>query len=317
MTVPEKLERVAVVGCGLMGHGIAQVFAAAGRPVTLIGRREESLATALERIEASLAEFERHALLKASDREAARARIITSTDIKKASEAQLVIEAVPFQRELQREIFSQLDEVCAPPAVIASTSGEIISRIYDRMRRPERAVAAHFWYPAQLIPIVEICGGPKTDPEVVTWLRNVIETIGKVPAVVEREVDGFIGNRIQFAMLREAWSMWANGIASAQDIDAVVRNTLGRRLSVTGPIESAEVGGLDTLHAFGAFLFPSLETSSDPPAKVTALVEAGCRGLPNGRGIYDWSRRDGKGLVAARVAMLFRHLRFDQERKSE
>lgn len=317
MVTPDKLETIAVVGCGLMGHGIAQVFAVAGYPVLLIGRREESLTSALERIEASLTEFERQGLLKPDDKQAARQRIVTSTDIHLAADAQLIIEAVPFNRELQREIFRQLDEVCPPPAVIASTSGEIISRIYDLMSHPERAVAAHFWYPAQLIPVVEICGGPATAPEVVSWLRQVIEKIGKVPAVVEREVDGFIGNRIQFAMLREAWSMWASGIASAQDIDAVVRNTIGRRLSVTGPIESADVGGLDTLHAFGAFLFPSLETATVPPAKVTALVQAGGRGLPSGQGIYDWTQRDGKALVAARVATLFNHLRMDQARAKE
>jgi 3-hydroxybutyryl-CoA dehydrogenase len=296
-----------------MGHGIAQVFATARLPVTLIGRREESLRTATNRIEASLAEFEEHGLLEAGDGAATRQRITTSTHIVDVAEAQLVIEAVPFERELQREMFRRLDEICAPPTVLASASGELISRVYDRMQHPQRAVAAHFWYPAQLIPVVEICGGPKTDPDVVVWMRNVIGTIGKVPAVVEREVDGFIGNRIQFAMLREAWSMWAEGVASAETIDAVVRNTIGRRLSVTGPIESADLGGLHTIHAFAASLFPALDSSDKPPARVTALAEASGRGLPSRQGIYDWSKRDGIALTAARVEELLRQLGLDEK----
>ncbi len=318
MIVADGLDRVAVVGCGLMGHGIAQVFAVAGLPVTLIGRRDASLATAIARIETSLADFERHGLLSAACAMAAREHITVSTDILRAAEAQLVIEALPFERELQQEMFGRLDEICSPPTVLASASGELISRIYTRMRHPQRAIAAHFWYPAQLMPVVEICAGPKTASDVVTWMKSAIEMVGKVPAILEREVEGFIGNRLQFAMLREAWSMWANDVASAGAIDAVVRNTLGRRLSVTGPIESADAAGLEVMYAFGRMLFPSLDANSRPPTQIADMVEAGHRGLRSGRGVYDWSKRDGPSLVAAREEMLFRHLSLDldDERKS-
>ena len=144
------------------------------------------------------------------------------------------------------------------------------------------------------------------------WLCEVLRAAGKEPVIVDKEVPGFIGNRLQYAILREAWALWAEGAASAEAIDTVMKASLGRRLAITGPIESADIGGLDTLHAFGAYLIPHLTTGSRPASAVTALVEAGHRGLPSGRGVYDWSGRDGAALLEAREEELFRHLARDK-----
>lgn len=124
-------------------------------------------------------------------------------------------------------------------------------------------------------------------------------------------MDGFIVNRLQFAIIREAWSMWSRGIASAEAIDASMRLTLGRRYSVTGPIESAELGGLDIIHMFAEFLFPDLDNITAAPEAVTALVRDGHYGLKTGKGIYDWSQRDGAALLARRADRLFQHLAED------
>ena len=206
-----------------------------------------------------------------------------------AAEAQLVLEAVPAERAVQDEVYGRLDAICPPPAVFASGSGQPASELVSNVRHRGRVVAAHFWYPPQLIPLVEVCAGPETDPDVAPWLCDVLRAAGKEPVIVDKEVPGFIGNRLQYAILREAWALWAEGAASAEAIDTVMKASLGRRLAVTGPIESADVGGLDTLHAFGAYLIPHLTTGSQPASAVTALVEAGHRGLPSGRGVYDWS----------------------------
>jgi 3-hydroxybutyryl-CoA dehydrogenase len=200
------------------------------------------------------------------------------------------------------------DLVCPPPAVLASFSGQPASRLVAQVGRRERVVAAHFWNPPQLIPLVEVCAGPETAPDVVPWLCDVLRAVGKQPVVLDREIDGFIGNRLQFALLREALALWAAGVASAEAIDLAVKASFGRRLAVTGPLESADAGGLDTMHAFAAFLFPDLDRSTVPPAAMGDLVRAGHRGVPSGRGLYDWSRRDGQALVAERVEELFRHL---------
>ena len=209
------------------------------------------------------------------------------------------------------EVFERLDAICDPGIVIGSTSGQPISLMVDRMKHPERAVAIHYVYPAQLIPVVEVCGGPQTSPEVVTWACDMLKSVGQVPAVMNKEVDGFIINRLQFAILREAWSMWADGIASAEAIDTSFKMTLGRRYSVTGPIESAELGGLDIMHTFAEFLLPDLDNSKAPPEALTALVKEGNLGLKSGKGIYDWRERDGQVLLKARVERLFQHLAED------
>lgn len=309
----EEVNQTAIIGNGLMGQGIAQVLARADKSVTLIGRNPDSLSRAMETIRTNFAAFVDRKLTTQEEADAAIARISTTTDYAAAAGADLVIEAVPAVRETQIEVFKRLDQICAPDVVLASTSGQPISLMVGEMKHPERAVAAHFIYPAQLMPLVEVCGGEKTSPEVVDWTCRILESLGQTAAVMEKEVDGFIVNRLQFAIMREAWSMWANGVASAEAIDASMRLTLGRRYSVTGPIESAELGGLDIIHMFGEFLFPDLDNITEPPEEVTRLVRDGHFGLKTGKGIYDWSRRDGAALLAQRADRLFQHLSEDAE----
>ena len=311
MRSPDAIESVAIIGNGLMGQGISQVFARAGKAVRLIGRNPESLAKAMVAIEGNLDAFVSRDLMSGAAASAALARIVTSTDYGDVAGADHVVEAVPAVRELQLDVFEKLDAICGPEIVIGSTSGQPISLMVDRMTHPERAVAIHFVYPAQLIPLVEVCGGPQTSSEVVTWACDMLQAIGQTPARVNKEVDGFILNRLQFAILREAWSMWANGIASAEAIDSSFKLTLGRRYSVTGPIESAELGGLDIMHTFAEFLLPALDNSKAPPEALTALVKEGHLGLKSGTGLYDWRERDGQALLKARADKLFQHLAED------
>jgi len=308
MATPERLLTVAVIGNGLIGHGVAQLFAAAGARVRLIGRRASSLDAAMGKIRQSLDEFARRGLLAPADAEAALGRVRPSTALDDAAGAEMVVEAVTEDLPLKHAIFGDLDRICPPPAVLASSSGQPASRLVARVRHRGRVVAAHFWNPPQLIPLVEVCAGPETDPDVVPWVCDALRRAGKSPVVLDREIDGFIGNRLQFALLREALALWAAGVASAEAIDLAVKTSFGRRLSVTGPLESADVGGLDTMHAFSAFLFPGLDRSTEPPAAMGRLVGEGHRGLPSGRGIYDWSRRDGPALVRERFEELFRQL---------
>ena len=306
----ENVTKVAIIGNGLMGQGISQVCARAGKAVHLIGRNPDSLSRAMEVVEGNFDAFVERDHATRAEAEAAIARITPTTDYDAAANADFVIEAV---RETQIEVFGKLDAICDPGVILASTSGQPISLMVERMTHPERAVAAHFVYPAQLMPLVEVCGGDKTASEVVDWTARFLISIGQTPALMEKEVDGFIVNRLQFAIIREAWSMWANGIASAEAIDASMRLTLGRRYSVTGPIESAELGGLDIIHMFAEFLFPDLDNTPVPPAEVSALVNDGHFGLKTGKGIYDWSQRDGQALLKARADRLFQHLSEEAE----
>ena len=158
-----------------------------------------------------------------------------------------MIEAVTHDMPLKVELFAELDRICPPPTVLATSSGSPASEVHGKVTHRERVIATHFWYPPQLIPLVEVCGSPDTAPDVLQWTCDAVRACGKEPAVIDREIPGFIGNRLQFALLREAWSLWASGAASAEAIDAVIRNSIGRRLGVTGPIESADIGGIGTM----------------------------------------------------------------------
>jgi 3-hydroxybutyryl-CoA dehydrogenase len=303
LSVPERFETLAVVGNGIIGHGVSQVYAVAGKDVVMIGRSGESLARALDNIRASLADFERHDLVTAEEAEAAVARIRTSTDLEDAAGAELVIEAVTHDMALKEGLFGELDRICPQPTVLATSSGSPASEVHGRVQHRERVIATHFWYPPQLIPLVEVCASPATAPEVVDWTCAAVRACGKEPAVIERELPGFIGNRLQFALLREAWSLWASGAASAEAIDACVRMTIGRRLGITGPIESADIGGIATMDAFARGLLPDLDVSPEPPVEVADTVARG--------GVYDWSQRDAAALRAARMEELFRWLAVD------
>lgn len=314
MSVPRDCSTVAVIGNGIIGHGVAQVFAMAESQVVLIGRSETSLAAARDKIDLSLMDFAAYELIEAGEQSRILSRIKTSTNLEDAAEADLVIEAVTEDLALKRDIFGRLDQICPPPAVLASSSGQPASTLVEKVEHRERVVAAHFWYPPQLIPLVEVCGGPDTARQVIAWICDMLRRARKEPAVIDKEIPGFIGNRLQFAMLREAWSLWARGIASAEAIDTVVRTSFGRRVGITGPLESADVGGLYTMYHFGKSLIPGLETAPEPPVKIAELVNSGANGLANGRGVYDWSKRDGKALVTSRMHELFRWLKHDREK---
>jgi 3-hydroxybutyryl-CoA dehydrogenase len=310
---PKSLKTVAIIGNGIIGHGMAQNFASAGKDVILIGRNRSSLTKACRNIEASLGDFVAHKLLARRDIPAILDRITKSIRLEDAGAAQLVLEAVTEDLALKQELFRRLDQICPPPTVLASSSGHLVSNLIVGVGRPERVIATHFWYPPQLIPLVEVCGGPKTLPDVVRWTVKQLKAIGKRPVVIDREIPGFIGSRLQFAMLREAWALWSSGAASAEAIDTVVKASFGRRLGVTGPLESADIGGLHTHVNFAVTLFPHLDRAPMPAAPVAKLVHDGSTGLANGRGVHNWRKRDGKALVKARMDELFRWLASDQK----
>ena len=316
MATTDTSTTIAVIGNGIIGHAVAEVFASAGHAVVMIGRSEDSLARAMTNIETSLKEFVANDLLDAAKVPGILGRVTTSTELKDAAGAGLVVEAVTEDMALKLDLFEKLDAICPPATILASSSGHPASELVERVKHKERVITTHFWYPPQLFPMLEVCAGPETSPEVLERTCALLRGAGKEPVIIEKEVPGFLFNRIQFAALREAWSLWASGAASAEAIDAVVRNGLGRRYTITGPIESADVGGLDTLYSFAQSMQPDLDTRPQPPEEVGALVKAGHRGLASGRGIYDWNKRDGASLLQDRRAELFRWLKADQQKKS-
>lgn len=307
MTAQNNKIKIAVVGDGTMGHGITEVFAKAGHPVVMIGLNDESLKTGMDRIRLSLNEFVAQGLVAKEDIDPILSRISCSTEIASAKDAAFVIEALPENMELKTETFGKLEAICSPEAILGTASGHSVSEVIAKVKKRDRVIATHFWFPPQLLPLVEVCGAPETSKQTIEYACDVLRKIGKKPVVIDKEIDGFIGNRIQFAALREAWSLYDSGVATAEAIDAVVRYSIGRRYSVTGPIESADVAGLPVMVNFAAYLQPSLSNDKEPPKKLFELMNI------KGGTVYNRTKEETDHLLAARKKELFRWLAADEE----
>lgn len=279
------MERVAVVGAGLMGHGIAQVFAAAGYAVAIADESPEALATVHERV--------RRNLERAGGDVAAVDRIeVAATPEEAAAGAELVVEAAPERLDLKQGLFARLASA-APEAILASNTSVIsIGAIARDADRPERVVGTHFWNPPHLVPLVEVTQADTTSVETVERTMGLLAVAGKTPIHVRRDVPGFIGNRLQHALWREAIALVEGGVCSAEDVDAVVKGTLGLKLQVLGPLENADLVGLDLTLAIHEYLLPHVDSRPEPSPLLRRLVGRGELGMKTGRGLRQW--REGE-----------------------
>jgi 3-hydroxybutyryl-CoA dehydrogenase len=276
--------RLAVIGAGNMGNAIAALFLAHGWPLVLIDPSEEACASSRRR------------LLDAASGDRAALPIRWSQSIDDAGDATLIIEAAPEDAALKQAIFRQLEACCAADAVIATnTSGISINELAGGLRHPGRFIGTHFFTPADVIPLVEVVAGEHTVAEVAQEMIAILRSVGKLPVLVRKDIPGFIANRLQHALAREAMSLLENGVASAQDIDTVARWSLGIRLALTGPLEQRDINGLDIHHAIATYLYPDLENRQTPSMLLSLKVEQGELGVKSGEGFYDWNapeRRD-------------------------
>ena len=242
----DKIQKVAVIGAGLMGHGIAQELAQGGYEVGLNDVTDEALEKAIVRIRDNYAMLEREGLLSQGKGEKAIGLVQTSVDIGVAIDgADLVIEAVVEDLALKLDIFEKLDAWCEPKTILATNSSSYMpSKIAVVTDRPEKVVGMHYFNPPFLMPLVEIIKSDQTSDQTAQVAYDLMVKIGKSPVMVQKEIPGFIGNRIQAAVWREILWLVEEGIATPQDIDTVVKTGLGRRLSVAGPFELTDLTSL-------------------------------------------------------------------------
>lgn len=295
---PEDIQKVAVIGAGLMGHGIAQEFAMAGYQVSLNDTSKEILDKAVENVQRTLGMMKQVGLIEETDVTRALSNLSVNTSIIEASkDADLVIEAVYENLELKQRIFKQLDECCQGHTIFASNSSSLMpSYMAKETKRPEKVIGAHYFNPPYLLPLVELVKGEATSEETVQCMFNLYTGMGKKPVVVLKEVPGFIGNRLQAAMMREAVSLVEKGIASPQDVDTVVKNSFGRRLPAAGVFEIFDLAGWDMCLAVGRYLYPSLESSVEPQKIIVDKVEAGDLGVKSGKGFYEYTDESAEAL---------------------
>jgi 3-hydroxybutyryl-CoA dehydrogenase len=283
------MEKVAVVGAGLMGHGIAQVFAAAGHPVAITDPSADALATVHERVRRNLERA-------GADLESVDRIRLAETVEDAVGGAAFVFEAAPEQLELKQQLFAQL-AAAAPDAILASNASVMsIGEIAQDAERPERVVGTHFWNPPHLIPLVEVTQAKRTSDAAVERTMSLLAAAGKTPVHVKHDVPGFIGNRLQHALWREAIALVEAGVCTAEDVDTVVKSTLGLKLQVLGPLENADLVGADLTLAIHEYLLPHIDSRPEPSPLLRRLVERGDLGMKSGRGFRAWTREDAQAV---------------------
>jgi len=294
----EDVRHITVVGAGLMGHGIALEFAAAGYEVRVNDVSEGTLAAAMERIRGSLGLLADVGAITPDEVEPALARVTPEPSLEEAAaDADVVIEAVFEDLDLKRRVFAVLDRACPPHTILLSnTSTYVPGAIASATKRPDRVAVSHYFNPPHLLPIVEVVRGPETSDETVDLATSLLRSIGKRPAIVQKEVPGFVGNRLQAAFFREALAIVSDGVASAEDVDTVVKYGFGRRLSVAGPFEVWEMAGWDLISTILGLLFPVIDDSKQVPAILSERVDRGDLGLKSGRGFFEWTPESADAL---------------------
>ncbi|MCH3922838.1 3-hydroxyacyl-CoA dehydrogenase family protein [Limosilactobacillus sp.] len=309
------IKRIANIGAGTMGHATALQFAMHGYPVNLYDRDEDGLARGKKLIEHDLATFQQAGMLD-EDPATVLQRINYTTDLADAvSATDFVIESIVENQQIKQTVWQEIEQSVRPTTVLATnTSGLSPTALQSVLKHPERFVVAHFWNPAQLMPLVEVVPGQNTDSATVQLTVELMNKIGKHAVPLKKEALGFVGNRIQLAVLREAFHIVDEGIASPEAVDDIVKYSLGRRWNLVGPIASADLGGLDVFKNISSYLYADLanETGTDPT--LAKKVEASELGLKTGHGFFDWQGDAGQQMVANRDQKLLKQLKDDQQK---
>lgn len=300
-----KKRQIAVIGAGLMGHGIALTLARAGQYVAITDPFPEARATVAVRIRESMI------AMGISEMDIARAlkmiEIFDST-AGAVAKADVVFEAAPEKLDLKRKIFAEIEAHAPDTCILASnTSVMPITQIMADLRLKNRALGTHWWNPPHLIPLVEVVKTEWTDAAIADDMMDLLADAGKTPVLVAKDVPGFIGNRLQHALWREAISLVENGICDAEAVDTVIKSSFGRRLSVLGPLETADLVGTDlTLDIHENVLF-DLESRKGPSPYLQKLVADGRLGMKSGEGFRKWTKPEADA-VRARVAQHLKKL---------
>jgi 3-hydroxybutyryl-CoA dehydrogenase len=276
--------QVAVVGAGTMGVGIARVFAEAGCSVRLGARRAESLDAARSRLGPAID------------------RVVASTSLDPVlTGAELVIETISEAVEPKREVLSRAEELASPEGILTTNTSSLpLADLSVGLARPERFAGLHWFNPPELVELVEVVGGAGTAPEVLDTLRDWMNALGKAPVVLRRDVPGFVANRLQYALLREAYALADSGVCSLDDIDRAVTHGIGARWAGIGPFEAMDLAGLDVHASVAANLYAVLANDRELSPRLVAAIKDGALGVKNGRGLRGEYDRDAAAEVVAR-----------------
>ena len=294
-----EVKRIAVIGVGEIGHQIAQEFAMAGYNVNLNDVSEERLQDALKNIHRNMEILVDNEFITRQQIEPTMNRLHTSTSMKESvQDVDVTIEAVSENIGLKQQIFKRLDQLCSERTILASNSSTIMpSFMASVTERPEKVLVAHYINPPYLLPVVELVRCKETSDETVKVMYDLYQKMGKTPVIVEKEILGFIANRLQAAVFREAAYLVEQGIASPSDVDKVIKDSIGRRWSTIGVFEWGDlIAGLDLLAAGLPYVFPYLHSSTELPQLLLGKVEKGELGVKTMQGFYKWTNESVEEL---------------------
>ena len=310
----EAIKKVGIVGAGTMGAGVAEIFAQFGYTVFLYNRSKAGMQRAVERLRSKIAVAP--APIE-TETDTTGTKIYTTHDLTALTQVDLISESIAENLEVKQDIFRQLDEICDAKTIFTTnTSGLSISQIATAVSQPERFAGVHFFNPPEIVPAVEVIKGTETSDATCTGLIDLLKLIKKQPILVQKDVPGFVASRLQFAVVREALHLVEEGIASPADIDAVMKHGLGLRWALLGPLEIADLGGLDIFNTVGSYVAKSMSNATDSPKVLQDLVAAGKLGAKTGSGFYDYPPGKANALIAERDEKLLEILRLKSRNSS-
>ncbi|WP_050183235.1 3-hydroxyacyl-CoA dehydrogenase family protein [Domibacillus robiginosus] len=307
-------ERIAIIGAGTMGHSIALSAAMAGFEVMVWGVDEKNVENGKKGVLEKTAVLIENDLIQEVDKEAITGRIEFTVSLQECVRyASFIIECIPENLGMKQKMFQDLERLCGENTIIASnTSGLSPTDIAAYTNYPEKTLVTHFWNPGHLIPLVEVIKGTQTSDETAERALLLLHAMNKEPIIVKKDILGSIGNRLQYALFREAQFILEQGAADMEDIDKAAQYSIGRRLGVTGPFMSADMGGLDVFDSISTYLFPDLSKSDKSFPAMRNLVDTGRYGQKNGSGFYEWPEEMSQEMNKKREQELIDWLKKDK-----
>lgn len=305
------IKNIAVLGTGMMGPGIALLFARAGYKTTIWGRNEEKNLKGKSNFTHNINDLLEQGIISREEAEHCRINTTVTSDWDAATrETDFVVEAVLEILELKQDIFVRLEQSCPKTAILTSTTSTLMpTDISAKMQDKSRMLVAHFWNPAHLAPLVEVCGHSNTNPKAIDATMQLLKKIGNEPVHIRKEIPGFLGNRIMHAMNREALALVSEGVCTPEDIDKVVLSSFGPRFSNLGLLEYLDFVGLDHIQRIQKYLYADLDDTHGPLPVINDKVAKGELGCKTQKGLFDWSDRDPEGPRVRRDQEFLRRIR--------
>jgi len=307
----EDIKKIGIAGAGTMGSGIAQIFARKGYEVVVTDLKEEILKGSKNLVSIFNSSLIEEGLMEEGEVENIVNNIEYSLDKKVFSDCDLIIEAIIEKMDIKQDFWKEVEEIAKTDAIFATnTSGLSINGISEKVQNKTRFIGMHFWNPPHIIPLVELIRGKETSDHTVNLLLELVKKIDKEPVVVKKDAPGFIGNRLQFAVFREALNIVESGIADIEDVDKAMKYGPGFRYPIIGPLETADLGGLDTFYYISSYLFRDLSDTKEPQEILKELMDKKELGVKSKKGFYDYFNGRDEEVIKRRDKMFFKMLKY-------